>query len=139
MIRPGIALAFGLLALSACTHFAQTKTPVTRLPAASGTYEKITFTRKRATRAGATKCEAAGGRVEPGGMLGHDLCVQTYPDAGKACMSASDCIGRCLLAPGSSDDVDQTSDDGICQTTDSPFGCHADVDSGKVQWTICID
>ena len=139
MIRPGIALALGLIALSACAHFGSTKTPDTTAPAAVGTYEKITFKSKRATRAETARCEAVGGSVERGGMLGHDQCVQTYADAGMSCMSATECIGRCLLSADSEDDVDQMTDDGICQATDSPFGCHAEVDDGKVQWTICID
>jgi hypothetical protein len=72
-------------------------------------------------------------------MLGHDQCVQTYADAGISCMSATDCMGRCLLSADSEDDMDQMTDDGICQATDSPFGCHGEVDDGRVQWTICVD
>tara|TARA_R110000787_G_scaffold9090_4_gene31969 strand:- start:1780 stop:2199 length:420 start_codon:yes stop_codon:yes gene_type:complete len=139
MIRQGIALAFGLLFVSGCTYFADRQAPETTGPAMTGAYEMITFKGKRATRAEAARCEVAGGSVEPGGMLGYDQCVQTYADAGMSCMSAADCMGRCLLSPDSDDDVDQMTDDGICQTTDSPFGCYAEVDEGKVQWAICVD
>jgi len=139
MIRRGTVIAAGLLIVSGCTYFAGTQAPETAGPATAGAYEKITFEGKRATRAEAARCTEAGGSVEPGGMLGYDQCVQTYADAGASCKAAADCIGRCLLSPDSEDDVDQMTDDGICQTTDSPFGCYAEVDEGKVQWTICVD
>jgi len=139
MIRHSFAIAFGFFALSACAYFGDTKTPHTVVPVTSGAYEKITFADERATAAEAARCKAAGGSVEPGGMLGFDQCVQTYADAGNACQAETDCMGLCLLSPDSEDDVDQPTDDGICQATDSPFGCYAEVREGKVHWAICVD
>jgi hypothetical protein len=139
MIRYSLAIALGLFVLASCSHFSDTKKPDTVAPGTSGIYEKIIVKGKLASRAERARCEAAGGTVGPGGMLGYDQCVQLYPDAGASCQSETDCLGRCLLSPDSKDDVDQPTDDGICQATDSPFGCYAEVHEGKVHWTICVD
>lgn len=126
--------------LAACTT---TSTPdMADTPAganAPATHEKISFDGKRATLAERKACVGAGGTVRPDGLLGHDQCIRPYPDAGTPCKLKEDCLGRCLLSPDSDDDVDQSTDDGICQATDSPFGCMTEVDDGAVQWTICID
>tara|TARA_R110002096_G_scaffold40698_3_gene110437 strand:+ start:49 stop:462 length:414 start_codon:yes stop_codon:yes gene_type:complete len=137
MIRSAIALLASAAMLSACV------TPVTpddtdTAIAPSG-HETIRFDDERATRAERVACESAGGTVGPGGLLGFDQCVQPYADAGAACKSSNDCLGRCLLSPDSDDDVDQPTDDGICQATDSLFGCMTEVDEGIAQWTICFD
>ena len=126
--------------LAACTTTGTpdgAETPATT--AAPATHEKISFDGKRATPAERNVCVAAGGTVRPDGILGHDQCIRPYPDAGESCKSKDDCLGRCLLSPDSDDDVDQPTDDGVCQAMDSPFGCMTEVDEGIVQWTICID
>ena len=126
--------------LAACTTTGTAdvaETPATTAEPAR--HETIRFDGKRATPAERTACVAAGGTVGPGGMLGFDQCVQPYADAGKPCKATDDCLGRCMLSPDSDDDVDQATDDGVCQATDSPFGCMTEVDDGTVQWTICID
>ncbi len=137
MIRRLAAAWAGAALLAACTANGVPETPGEEVVPAG--HVKIAFEGKRATRAERTACEAAGGTVGPGGMLGHDQCVQPYADAGASCMSSDDCLGRCFLSPDSGDDADERTDDGVCQATDSPFGCHAEVDGGIVQWAICVD
>ncbi|MFT5775370.1 hypothetical protein [Hyphomonas sp.] len=140
MIRRGAITLACAAVLVACT--ATGKPDVAETPATTAepaTHDKIRFDGKRATPAERKACVAAGGTVRPDGMLGHDQCIRPYPDAGKSCKSKDDCLGRCLLSPDSDDDVDQPTDDGVCQATDSQFGCVTKVDEGTVQWTICID
>ena len=137
MIRSAIALLASTAMLAACV------TPVTpddtgAAIAPSG-HETIRFDGKRATRAEQLACESAGGTVGPGGMLGFDQCVRPYADAGAACKSSDDCLGRCLLSPDSDSETGQPTEDGVCQATDSPFGCMAEVDDGRVQGALCID
>ncbi|MFZ5618169.1 MAG: hypothetical protein ACOZAA_12715 [Pseudomonadota bacterium] len=81
-------------------------------------------------------CEGAGGEVRQEGMLGMWRCVKPYADAGKACRGKADCEGKCLATD------DATPDDeivGACQANDSPFGCYAEVEGGKIQSAICVD
>jgi hypothetical protein len=81
-------------------------------------------------------CEERGGEVRQEGMLGLYRCVRPYKDAGKACRSSDDCEGKCLaddnLAVGAEAE-------GKCQPTDSPFGCYAEIEGGKVAAAICVD
>ena len=108
-------------------------------PTAASGHEKIRFEGKRATKAERAACEAAGGEVGPGGMLGYDQCVRPYADAGQACKGTEDCEGRCLLSADSDDEMGQPTEDGICQANDSPFGCYSEVNDGMAQYTICVD
>ena len=81
-------------------------------------------------------CAAAGGEARQEGMLGMYRCVKPYADAGKACRSKSDCEGKCLATDDAAPDADIT---GACQADDSPFGCNAEVEDGKITEAICID
>lgn len=81
-------------------------------------------------------CAAAGGVVRQEGMLGMYRCVKPFADAGKACRSKSDCEGKCLATDDAMPDADVT---GACQADDSPFGCYAEVEGGKIQTAICVD
>jgi len=83
-------------------------------------------------------CEKEGGEVRQEGLLGTWRCVRPYADAGKECRSKSDCEGKCLLPPDSSG-VTGAEASGACQANDSPFGCYAEVDGGKVTPAICVD
>ncbi|WP_340691600.1 hypothetical protein [Hyphomonas sp.] len=137
MIRPFATLITSAAILAACvTAPTPNDTDAVTVPAS---HETIRFDDKRATRVERAACEAAGGKVGPGGMLGFDQCVQPYADAGAACKSAEDCLGRCLLSPDSDDEPGQPTEDGVCQTTDSAFGCMTEVDDGTVQGSLCID
>tara|TARA_R110002167_G_scaffold83013_1_gene226094 strand:- start:835 stop:1257 length:423 start_codon:yes stop_codon:yes gene_type:complete len=140
MIRHWAIAGAALALVAACTKPAAPAAPdcagETAGPAA---HVKIAFAGERATPAERTECEAAGGTVGPGGMLGYDQCVQPYADAGAACSSTDDCLGRCLLSPASDAEPGQPTEDGVCQATDSAFGCMTEVDGGIVQGTLCID
>lgn len=83
-------------------------------------------------------CAAKGGEVRQEGLLGAYRCTVPYADAGKACRGEADCDGKCLL-PAESEAV--TGDDavGACQATDSPFGCYAEIEGGKVAAALCVD
>tara|TARA_R110001606_G_scaffold351600_2_gene501836 strand:- start:1516 stop:1938 length:423 start_codon:yes stop_codon:yes gene_type:complete len=134
--------ATALALLGACTGLGGTGMDAASeasAPTAATGHEKIRFDDKRATQAERAKCEAAGGIVGPGGMLGYDQCVQPYADAGKACKGSEDCEGRCLLSADSDDDMGQPTDDGVCQADDSPFGCYTEVNDGVAQYAICVD
>lgn len=81
-------------------------------------------------------CAAAGGEVRMEGMLGLYRCVKPYADAGKACRSSDDCEGKCLASGPEATGEDAV---GVCQANDSPFGCYAEVEDGKVTNAICVD
>jgi hypothetical protein len=81
-------------------------------------------------------CSNAGGEVRQEGMLGMYRCVKPYADAGKACRSKSDCEGKCLAADDAAPDKETT---GVCQADDSPFGCYAEVEDGRITNAICVD
>ncbi len=81
-------------------------------------------------------CAAAGGDVRQEGMLGMYRCVKPFADAGKACRSKSDCEGKCLATDDAMPDAEIV---GACQAEDSPFGCYAEVENGKITNAICVD
>ncbi len=73
------------------------------------------------------ECEARGGIISIGGIIGAQFCAERLPDAGRSCSRASDCTGRC------------EAETRTCQTYGNPFGCHSFLDeNGDVQ-TICVD
>jgi len=81
-------------------------------------------------------CAAAGGEVRMEGMLGMYRCVKPYADAGKACRSSDDCEGKCLASGPEATGEEAV---GACQANDSPFGCYAEIEDGKVANAICVD
>lgn len=81
-------------------------------------------------------CEAAGGEVRQEGMLGLYRCVKPYADAGKACRGHADCEGKCLATDDAAPDAETI---GACQANDSPFGCYAEIEDGKLAAAICVD
>lgn len=81
-------------------------------------------------------CTAAGGEVRQEGMLGMYRCVKPYADAGKACRSSDDCEGKCLASGPEAAGEEAV---GACQANDSPFGCYAEIEDGKVANAICVD
>ena len=102
-------------------------------------YERIQFAAQFATPAERARCEAAGGSVERMGRARWEHCVQTFADAGKACLSSADCLGECRL-PGAPGSVEPgTPVQGTCQANDAPFGCYTRVENGKAEQSICVD
>jgi len=102
-------------------------------------YERIQFASQFATPDERARCEAAGGTVERAGRAGWERCVQTFPDAGKACSGSADCLGECRLAEFGDTPEPGTPVAGVCQANDAPFGCHTVVEDGKVLHSICVD
>lgn len=139
MFRTGIA-AILVSALSSCAIYdGGSKTQPETIPLASSTYETISFENQTVTADERAKCEAAGGVVQPAGMLGWDNCIQMMPDAGKSCTSASDCLDRCMLSlEGEYADFGEAAT-GECSKNDSPFGCYQKVENGIAEPAICVD
>lgn len=83
-------------------------------------------------------CESDGGSVERRGMMGSEMCVRPYVDAGKACTDESRCEGRCIAEGrvGAPPDEKVT---GICQRDDKLFGCFGRVENGTITGGICVD
>ena len=137
MIRHWTIACAAMALLAGCT------TPVTpgggAETAEPAGHVKIQFEGRRATRAEHASCKAAGGRVVPGGMMGNDECVRPYADAGKACMGADDCLGKCLLPDTSDAGMGDRTAAGQCEADDSSFGCMTTVEGGRVQAALCID
>jgi hypothetical protein len=102
-------------------------------------YERIQFASQFATADEKARCEEAGGTVERAGRAGWERCVQTYPDAGKACTGSADCLGECRLPDVAETPAPGTPAEGICQATDAPFGCYTRVEGGKVEASLCVD
>ena len=69
------------------------------------------------------------------GLFGQaQFCVLAYPDAGKACQSSKDCIGRCIL-----ESLYQTNPtEGVCEPDNNPFGCTDYFENGEIS-TMCVD
>ena len=84
-------------------------------------------------------CAAKGGHVTQGGLLGFWGCEIPFPDAGKACSDKSDCAGRCYAADNTDRSAAPGKAKGKCQATNSPFGCHAEIDKGVVEPALCVD
>ena len=106
-------------------------------PSADGgtsTYRPIAVAGTVATPAERATCDSAGGRIQRGGFLGHEICVQRYPDAGRSCGDRDECLGRCLNIAGPNEPPT-----GQCQATDNPFGCFSEVYAGGQTGGICVD
>ncbi len=83
-----------------------------------------------------TACETSGGSVQRRGMIGMEMCVHPYADAGATCSDSSECEGKCVAGAGNAPDEAIT---GQCQADDRLFGCYAEVKAGKAAYTICVD
>jgi len=83
-----------------------------------------------------TQCLTKGGFVERAGLLGYERCTMRYSDGGNICIDSSNCDGKCLATP---QDAQTNAVSGLCQKTDSPFGCYAEVVAGKVGPALCVD
>lgn len=84
-------------------------------------------------------CAAKGGRVEQAGMLGLYRCTVPYADAGKVCRDGDDCEGRCLLKGDPEPQAQPGTLTGVCQATDSPFGCFTEIEDGSIGAALCVD
>ena len=126
--------AIAALALAGCAFSHPKAAPE---PAARPAYTRIDIASEIATPAEREACTAAGGNIMRAGLMGREHCIQTYPDAGKACSDEADCIGTCRYeADGSA--IGKRAE-GTCQVTDDVFGCYATVDKGVVSPVLCVD
>ena len=83
------------------------------------------------------KCLAGGGTWQPMGALRAPGCVRKTDDAGKACLSKSDCEAACLYIGSSTRSGIEAI--GQCAADDNPFGCRSFVEKGKVVIGPCVD
>lgn len=82
-------------------------------------------------------CTSGGGTVQRRGMLGMEMCVYAYADAGRQCTDSAQCEGKCVGSAGSvAPDKAAT---GQCQADDRLFGCYAEIKGGKSAYAICVD
>jgi putative hemolysin len=87
----------------------------------------------------AAECLARGGRMQPLGRMQTMQCVVPYADAGRRCTDSAQCAGQCRVADVTASPAPGAAVVGQCQVDSSPFGCHATVENGKAQATICVD
>jgi hypothetical protein len=87
-------------------------------------------------------CTARGGSWQKTGRAGLPACVAAYADAGKACRSGKDCAGDCRIGSGAASMQNSPNKkiSGACQADDTPFGCYATVENGKIDRPMmCVD
>ncbi len=128
--------ALGLFAVTGCAWFQSHHSGKGEDTKPVATYERINFEGEKATEEERAICHAAGGEVMRAGLLGWENCIQPYSDAGAVCKDSSDCQGKCLA--DDMGDMDQMGT-GSCQQTDSPFGCYAEMENGRVGPGLCVD
>ena len=127
------SLPFVLLLLAACGPTTPAATPNPARPEASVAPE---IAPPRITPTTAAACTSAGGTWRREGMIGQEMCIFTYADAGKRCTSGSECLGDCR-AEGAA--APSGAVEGRCQATSSPFGCYSNVEQGQVSGGMCVD
>jgi len=78
-------------------------------------------------------CRSKGGH-EGRAPFGAPICIPAFTDSGKVCSSEADCQGRCLSeAPENWQAVASgTPAVGHCESEKTMFGCHANVENGKL-------
>ncbi|MGA0546687.1 hypothetical protein ACO2Q1_15550 [Brevundimonas sp. VNH65] len=86
----------------------------------------------------AADCAARGGTMQPVGRAQTMQCVVRYADAGKRCMTGSDCAGDCRVEQAPFPEAGAAAV-GQCQADSRPFGCYARVENGKATPAICVD
>lgn len=84
-------------------------------------------------------CLAFGGDYRQDGLAGYYQCTLSFSDAGQACSDASDCMGDCRLYDTKDYDFNSIGVVGVCQATDSPFGCYSSVMDGRMTAMLCVD
>ena len=90
----------------------------------------------RLSEAERNTCLKTGGIVERAGLLGAERCTRPYSDGGQVCSDSSQCQGQCRTTPNVPFGTPVT---GICQPTDNPFGCFAEVKDGIAGAGLCVD
>jgi hypothetical protein len=84
-------------------------------------------------------CAVIGGRWTRDGILGQaQYCLHSYPDAGTACQSSEDCMGRCLAETNSSGVISIIPTAGVCAPDNRVFGCFEIFENQEIS-LVCID
>ena len=84
-------------------------------------------------------CAVIGGRWVHDGMFGQaQYCLHSYPDAGKACQSSENCMGRCLAETNSSGVITVVPTAGVCAPDNGAFGCFYIFQNQEISG-YCID
>ena len=135
----GLILIAALAGLAACSALRDYHAANPDFGSSLPPYERIQFAAQFATPDEKARCEAAGGTVERAGRAGWERCVQPFPDAGKVCSDGDDCLGDCRLPVSAGNLAPDTPAQGVCQPTDSFFGCHTIIEDGKVAGSLCVD
>ena len=121
-----------LVVLAACTQSPGVEKPFfaneAKCKNAGGEWVETPFDPHRCSIASQTDCERLEGSWEKRGLLGQEMCIFTYPDAGKECTRTEECLGGCVL-----DSPEKLQ--GQCKETDTIFGCWTFVDGPAV----CVD
>lgn len=126
-------------ALAGCASFYPPAAPEPAASVPGPAYQPVVIADEVATPAERAACDAVGGEISRQGLLGWEQCVQTYPDAGKACRGDTDCEGTCRAGPGNQGTEPGEPATGTCQAVDVPFGCYAMIEDGKMGYTLCVD
>lgn len=140
-LRTLVLTALGALALGGCTPAEAPQTqpgPVAPTapagpsePAGNQSYARDMSAADKAA------CTSGGGTVQRRGMLGMEMCVHPYADAGKQCSDSSQCQGKCVGSAGSTSTSSAVT--GQCQADDRLFGCYSEIKGGKAAYAICVD
>lgn len=84
-------------------------------------------------------CAAIGGKwVRDGGFGQAQYCLQSYPDAGKACQSSDDCMGACIVETNSSGVASPLPTAGVCASDNRAFGCFFFFEHQEITG-VCVD
>lgn len=84
------------------------------------------------------KCVADGGFTDRRGMLGMEMCVFPYSDAGAKCTDSEQCEGKCINRNAGTVEFGQEAS-GQCQADSALFGCFAEVENGRMTAALCVD
>jgi hypothetical protein len=95
----------------------------------SGLYHNAAGTCIEASKA-KEACMAAGHDWGKWGMGAFVYCNRKHPDAGKACKTSADCVGKCIVVDGKAPQ---------CQPHENEFGCYGVIDETGRKTTLCAD
>ncbi len=83
--------------------------------------------------ADAATCAARGGRIEKLSPDEYPMCVTPFPDGGKPCADASECIGGCYYYSNSHPAVMPKKKKGVCQRSNYFRECYRKVERDIIE------
>lgn len=82
-------------------------------------------------------CRAHGGAFQRVCMMGNEICVVRFADAGETCTDGAQCqSGRCYGDMSAS--IGEAAE-GTCAPTNDPCGCFQRITDGKAEPALCVD